>query len=69
MVRIFAREGANVMIHGRKQDVPQRLAAENWGKCILHGRLAGRPRGAVTLIQETIEHFGRIDGLVNNAAR
>jgi NAD(P)-dependent dehydrogenase (short-subunit alcohol dehydrogenase family) len=68
MVRVFTREGAKVMIHGRRQDAAQGLAAElgeNASFCI--GSLED-PNVPSRLIAETVSRFGRIDGLVNNAA-
>jgi NAD(P)-dependent dehydrogenase (short-subunit alcohol dehydrogenase family) len=68
MMRIFAREGAKVMIHGREQDAAQQLAADIAGNAYFTSGSLEDPQVPATLIQETIEHFGRIDGLVNNAA-
>jgi NAD(P)-dependent dehydrogenase (short-subunit alcohol dehydrogenase family) len=68
MVRVFTREGAKVMIHGRRQGAAQALAAElgeNASFCI--GSLED-PNVPSRLIAETVSRFGRIDGLVNNAA-
>ncbi len=68
MVRLFAREGAKVMIHGRRKDAAQKLAAEiGEGASFVIGALDD-PQVPARLIAETIAHFGRIDGLVNNAA-
>ncbi len=68
MVRIFAREGARVMIHGTRRDAAEKLADEI-GKSagIVLGGLDD-PAVPAKLIASTIEKFGRIDGLVNNAA-
>jgi len=68
MVRIFAQEGARVMIHGTREDAARKLAAEI-GKAagIVIGALDD-PTVPVRLIAGTIDKFGRIDGLVNNAA-
>jgi NAD(P)-dependent dehydrogenase (short-subunit alcohol dehydrogenase family) len=68
MVRVFAREGAKVMVHGRRQDAAQKLVAEI-GKeaCFVIGSLED-PLVPAKLIAETVDKFGRIDGLVNNAA-
>jgi NAD(P)-dependent dehydrogenase (short-subunit alcohol dehydrogenase family) len=68
MVRIFVREGAKVMIHGRRKDAAQALASElgdSASFCI--GSLED-PQTPSRLIAETVNDFGRIDGLVNNAA-
>src|SRR5579863_1481075 len=68
MVRRFVQEGACVMIHGRRRDAAQKLAAEIGEQaafCI--GELED-PETPAHLIAKTIDQFGRIDGLVNNAA-
>jgi len=68
MVRLFAREGARVMIHGRRKDEALRLVAaigENASFTI--GALED-PETPANLVRETVAQFGRIDGLVNNAA-
>jgi NAD(P)-dependent dehydrogenase (short-subunit alcohol dehydrogenase family) len=68
MVRVFAREGARVMIHGRRQSAAQELvAAIGEGASLVIGSLED-PQVPSRLVAETISHFGRIDGLVNNAA-
>jgi 3alpha(or 20beta)-hydroxysteroid dehydrogenase len=68
MVRLFAREGAKVMIHGRRKDRAQRLAEEiGVNVSFVVGSLQD-PHIPAKLIAETTAQFGRIDGLVNNAA-
>jgi NAD(P)-dependent dehydrogenase (short-subunit alcohol dehydrogenase family) len=68
MVRLFAREGARVMIHGTRKDAAQKLAGEigEQAAYVLGG--LDDPQVPARLISETVAHFGRIDGLVNNAA-
>jgi NAD(P)-dependent dehydrogenase (short-subunit alcohol dehydrogenase family) len=66
MARIFASEGAKVVVHGRRKEVAARLAAEIRGAYVL-GSLE-EPETPARLVAETVAHFGRIDGLVNNAA-
>jgi NAD(P)-dependent dehydrogenase (short-subunit alcohol dehydrogenase family) len=66
MARIFASEGAKVVVHGRRNEVAARLAAEIRGAYVL-GSLE-EPETPARLVAETVAHFGRIDGLVNNAA-
>jgi NAD(P)-dependent dehydrogenase (short-subunit alcohol dehydrogenase family) len=68
MVRVFAREGAKVMIHGRRKDAAQKLAAEIGERASFSIGALDDPQVPARLIAETIGHFGRIDGLVNNAA-
>lgn len=68
MARTFAREGARVMIHGREQAEAQAMAADIGGATgFAYGALED-PDVPERLIAETVTHFGRIDGLVNNAA-
>lgn len=68
MARLFAREGAKVMIHGRRANAAQKLAAEiGHNSAFVIGALED-PHVPAKLIAETVAHFGRIDGLVNNAA-
>jgi NAD(P)-dependent dehydrogenase (short-subunit alcohol dehydrogenase family) len=68
MVRLFAREGAQVMIHGRRRDAAQKLAAEIGDRASFVIGALEDPQVPEKLIAETVAHFGRIDGLVNNAA-
>ena len=68
MARIFTREGAKVMIHGRRKDAAQKLAAELGEAAYFSIGALDDPRVPARLIAETVGHFGRIDGLVNNAA-
>ena len=68
MVRLFAREGARVMVHGPREDAAQGLVVEIGERAsFVIGQLED-PLVPARLIAETITHFGRIDGLVNNAA-
>jgi NAD(P)-dependent dehydrogenase (short-subunit alcohol dehydrogenase family) len=68
MVRLFAREGARVMIHGRRRDAAQKLAADIGEKASFAIGSLEDPKVPAWLVKETIGQFGRIDGLVNNAA-
>jgi NAD(P)-dependent dehydrogenase (short-subunit alcohol dehydrogenase family) len=67
-VRLFASEGARVMIHGRREDAARKLA-EGLGPAAAFtiGALED-PAVPAKLVADTVAHFGRIDGLVNNAA-
>ncbi len=68
MVRLFAREGARVMIHGRRKDAAQELAAEIGKNASFSIGALEDPEIPENLIRETVAQFGRVDGLVNNAA-
>lgn len=68
MARRFAAEGARVMLHDRQADGLQSLATElGNGASFVIGDLED-PEIPAGLIEQTVAHFGRIDGLVNNAA-
>ena len=68
MVRLFAREGAKVMVHGRRKDAAQKLVAEIGERASFVIGPLEDPELPAKIIAATIDHFGRIDGLVNNAA-
>ena len=61
-------EGARVMVHGRSE-TRARAVAENLGDAAAYvmGDVAD-PSVCARIVQATVERFGRIDGLVNNAA-
>lgn len=68
MARRFVLEGARVMLHDRHADELQTLVSELGNRTsYVIGELE-RSDVAERLINETVAHFGRIDGLVNNAA-
>jgi NAD(P)-dependent dehydrogenase (short-subunit alcohol dehydrogenase family) len=64
----FAASGASVMISSRKPEGLEAAAAEMKGEVAWHAANAGRPDEAEAAIAATIERFGRLDILVNNAA-
>lgn len=68
MVRLFASEGAKIMIHGKTKEAAPELAAEIGGEASFVVGDLEDPEVPARLIAETITRFGRIDGLVNNAA-
>lgn len=68
IARHAASEGARVMIHGRDEERAQEVSGEI-------GRAAGfvvadlvDPEAPARIVGATIERFGRLDALVNNAA-
>jgi NAD(P)-dependent dehydrogenase (short-subunit alcohol dehydrogenase family) len=68
MARIFAREGARVMIHGLEEDAARKVVADIQGEAAFIIGALENPEVPERVIAETISRFGRIDGLVNNAA-
>ena len=68
MARIFAREGAKVMIHGTRREAAEKLVAEIKGNASFVLGALDDPAAPSRLIDATVSHFGRLDGLVNNAA-
>jgi NAD(P)-dependent dehydrogenase (short-subunit alcohol dehydrogenase family) len=68
MARIFAREGAHVMIHGTREDAAKKLASEIGGKTSYVIGPLDDPLVPARLVSAMMARFDRIDGLVNNAA-
>jgi NAD(P)-dependent dehydrogenase (short-subunit alcohol dehydrogenase family) len=68
MARRFISEGARVMLHDIREGTLPALVLE-LGECasFVVGDLED-PAIPVRLIEQTVAHFGRIEGLVNNAA-
>ena len=65
----LAREGAEVAIHyGGSEAESRKTAAECGGAPVFQADLARVP-DLQRMVDEVGNHFGRIDGLVNNAAR
>ena len=73
IARQFAESGADVMLSSRKQDQLEAAAAEiadagATGQTAVFAANAGSLEAAEACVTATIEHFGRLDVLVNNAA-
>jgi NAD(P)-dependent dehydrogenase (short-subunit alcohol dehydrogenase family) len=76
---LAAREGASVVVNdigaslsgeGGEAGPAEAVCAEieqAGGEALAHTRSIAEPEGALSLIDETIGRFGRIDGVVNNA--
>lgn len=67
----MAASGADVMLSSRKQDALEEAIADigaTDGTMAAHAAHAGKPEDAATCVAATIERFGRLDILVNNAA-
>jgi NAD(P)-dependent dehydrogenase (short-subunit alcohol dehydrogenase family) len=71
IAQTFANEGATVVICGRKQETLDAVAAEpltGSGRIVPHACHVGRIDDLRKLVGDTLQQFGRIDILVNNAA-
>jgi NAD(P)-dependent dehydrogenase (short-subunit alcohol dehydrogenase family) len=69
---LFAREGADVAIaylneHGDAQETKRLVEAEG-RRCIAHAGDIGDEQFCQQLVQRTVQEFGKLDVLVNNAA-
>jgi NAD(P)-dependent dehydrogenase (short-subunit alcohol dehydrogenase family) len=73
IARQFAQSGANVMLSSRKQDQLEAAAAEitasgATGETAVFAANAGDLEAAAACVGATVERFGGLDVLVNNAA-
>ena len=68
MARRFVAEGAEVLIHGRDALRGNEVAAALGDRAVAHIDDLSDPRAAGRIIQAALNAFGKIDGLVNNAA-
>jgi NAD(P)-dependent dehydrogenase (short-subunit alcohol dehydrogenase family) len=65
---VLAASGARVMISSRKQDALDAAASTMNGEVATFAANAGEPDQAEACVAATIERFGAVDILVNNAA-
>jgi len=68
IAEVFAREGAKVVIAGRKQETLDQVAKEIGPAILPVACHVGRAGELEKLVNEAMARFGRIDILVNNAA-
>jgi NAD(P)-dependent dehydrogenase (short-subunit alcohol dehydrogenase family) len=64
----FVREGARVLVHGRNRAEGEAVVASLDNQGVLHCDDLADPEAPARLVQAALNAFGRIDGLVNNAA-
>lgn len=64
----LAASGASVMLSSRKHHDLEATAATIDGDTAVFAANAGDPEGASACVAATVEHFGAVDILVNNAA-
>ncbi len=70
IAKVFAREGAAVVITGRRRDELDRVTMEirrQGGRCVGVAGSVTDDQHARVAVNETVGHFGSIDILVNNA--
>lgn len=68
IARTLAAAGASVMLSSRKIDALEQTAASIPGDTAVFAANAGRPDEAAACVAATMDRFGRVDILVNNAA-
>lgn len=64
----LAEAGAKVVLSSRKQDALESAASEIDGETSVFAANAGDPDAAAACVAHTMDTFGRVDILVNNAA-
>ena len=64
----YAGAGASVMLSSRKQDALEAASDEIEGETAVFAANAGEPDQIEACVAATVERFGRVDILVNNAA-
>lgn len=68
IAKAYADAGASVMLSSRKHDALEAVADEIGGDTAVCAANAGEPEQAAACVAATVERFGGIDILVNNAA-
>jgi NAD(P)-dependent dehydrogenase (short-subunit alcohol dehydrogenase family) len=68
IARAFVANGARVAIAARKIDALEKIAASLGDRALPLAAHTGKEADCVALVQKTVERFGKVDVLVNNAA-
>ncbi|HEX4124894.1 MAG TPA: oxidoreductase [Tepidisphaeraceae bacterium] len=68
IARRCVAEGASVVLHGREAEAGRKMLAELGDRARLHLDKLEDPAAATRLVEVARKNFGRLDGLVNNAA-
>ena len=66
--RLCVQQGAKVAVHGRRKDAVQKIVDELGPKAISVIGCLDTEEDPAKVVEQTIEKFGRLDGVVNNAA-
>lgn len=66
--RLCTRQGATVMVHGRDRERAEAVATALGPQAAFHVDDLADPEAPARLVQATVQRFGRLDGVVNNAA-
>ena len=67
--RRFVAEGARVVVHGRDRERGERVVRElGPGRAILSVEDLSDPEAPARMVAATVQGFGKLDGVVNNAA-
>jgi len=69
IARRSVAEGARVLVHGLEPDLGEAVAGSLGEAAALHIDDLGDPEAAPRIVEAALSAFGRIDALVNNAAR
>jgi len=67
IAKLFAQEGANVAISGRREDVLAAAAGEIGPKVLAVTADASQPEAMRAAVAATVDRFGALDGLVHSA--
>ncbi|MDD7015811.1 MAG: SDR family NAD(P)-dependent oxidoreductase, partial [Firmicutes bacterium] len=71
IAKMFAAEGAKVVVCGRREAKGQAVVdaiAEEGGEAWYHFMDITQPESVEALVNDTVEKYGKLDILVNNAA-
>lgn len=71
MVRLFAREGAAVVVHGTRENAAQQIVEEiqaDGGRASWIAASLETAEAPAEIVAHAIERWGRLDAVVNNAA-
>lgn len=68
MARRFIAEGASVLIHGRDRERGMAIVAQLGSKAAFHADDLMDPDAPTRIVAAAVREFGKLDGLVNNAA-